>query len=205
MQIRLSPSPQLLKHLISRGLPRDILRMRPFEMLQYTTTITSQVDGLKAKKVMKQAQLEHFDAVMEKPFGRPYIYVIGSSPNDGKAKQVAATIMKTATQMQLQEKNLIKQTRGRQTPLWHMVTGAWADRLRDARVTDEPSMLILSNITSMSTNSKLEKVRDLLEMYSNIPRIVVVTGEDPVTFANKRLMIPVNHVLNLSTARKVVL
>jgi hypothetical protein len=34
---------------------------------------------------------------------------------------------------------------------------------------------------------------------------VVVTGIDPVTFANTKLMMPVSNVLQLATARKVTL
>jgi hypothetical protein len=85
-----------------------------------------------------------------------------------------------------------------------MINGSWHDRLRDG-ADDQPSMLIVSNITVNSTNVKLEKLRDLLEMYSHIPRIVVVTGIDPVTFANTKLMMPVSNVLQLATARKVTL
>jgi hypothetical protein len=85
-----------------------------------------------------------------------------------------------------------------------MLTGGWHDRLRDG-ADDQPSMLILSNVTVTSTNAKLEKLRDLLEMYAHIPRVVVVTGEDPLSFANTKLFLPVNHVLHLTTAKKVIL
>lgn len=194
---------QLQKHLVSRGLPRDILRSRPFDLAQHTITLVSSLEGMKTKKVLKTTQLEHFQNALVKPFVNPYLYIIGSSPNDGKAKQVAAFLMETATKGQLSGK-FPRSTRGRQSPLWHMINGSFNDRLRDGAV-DEPSMLILSNVTVNSTNVKLEKLRDLLEMYSHIPRVVVITGEDPVTFANTKLMLPVNHVLNLATARKVSL
>lgn len=195
----------LQKHLVSRGLPRDVLGLRPFDLSQHAISIVSEVEGLKTRKVSKVQQLEHFRAICEKPFGKPYVYIISSSPNDGKAKQAASYIMECATHHQLKN-HFPRSTRGRQSPLWHFVTGNWADRLRDSEgKADQPSMLILSNITKDSTTAKLEKVRDLLEIYSNIPRILVVTGEDPITFANTRLMVQAHHALLLATARRVQL
>ena len=203
MQHLIKLNGKVQKHLITRGLPRDILRSRPFQLEHFTSTLVSEVDGLKRKKVLKSAQLDHFAAIYDKPFGTPFLYIIGSQPNDGKAKQVAAALMEHATSGQLQGK-FTRSTRGRQTPLWHMLTGGWHDRLRDG-ADDQPSMLILSNVTVTSTNAKLEKLRDLLEMYAHIPRVVVVTGEDPLSFANTKLFLPVNHVLHLTTAKKVIL
>jgi hypothetical protein len=195
---------QLQKHLISRGLPRDILRLRPFDLSQHVVSIVSEVEGLKTRKIPKLQQIEHYQALCNKPFGKPYIYIIGSSPNDGKAKQVAAHLMECATHHQLKN-HFPRSTRGRQSPLWHFVTGNFPDRLRDSDGTsDQPSMLILSNITKDSTAVKLEKVRDLLEIYNHIPRVVVVTGEDPITFANTRLLIQVHYAMMLATAMKIL-
>jgi hypothetical protein len=201
MQIRLNAQHQ--KHLVSRGLPRDLLRARPFDLDGHVVTFHSQVEGLKAKKTLKLTQLDNFNATLEKPFGRPYIYVIASQPNDGKAKQVAAYLMEQATKGQLANR-FPRSTRGRQTPLWHTIYGNWADTLRDGR-DEQPSMLVLSNITVNSTNTKIEKLRDILEMYNHIPRVVVITGEDPLTFANTKLMMPVTYTMNIATARKVSL
>lgn len=195
---------QLNKHLVSRGMPRDVMRNRPFVLNDYTSTFTSEVDGMKPKRVTKLSQLEHWNNLLEKPFATPYLYIISSSPNDGKAKQAAAYFMEQASRKQLAGK-FPRSTRGRQTPLWHMITGSFQDRLRDGVSHDQPSMLIISNVTVNSSNVKLEKLRDLLEQFNHIPRVVVYTGEDPVTFANTKLFLPVNHVLNIATARKVSL
>lgn len=195
----------LQKHLVSRGMPRDVLRLRPFDLQNHVISIVSEVEGLKTRKLPKQQQLEQFQALCERPFSKPYVYIISSSPNDGKAKQVAAAIMDCATTHQLKN-HFPRSTRGRQSPLWHFVTGNFPDRLRDsAGAVDNPSMLILSNITRDSTPVKLEKVRDLLEIYNHIPRLVVVTGEDPVTFANTRLLVQAHHALMIATARKIQL
>ena len=194
---------KLLKQLIQRGLPRDVLRNHPFDVDAHTYTFASTVEGLKTKRISKKLQLEHFEHVLGKPFGRPYLYIISSTPNDAKAKQVAALLMERATAGQLGGK-YPRTTRGKTSPRWHMVNGSFRDTLRDSD-TDNPSMLVISNVTSQSTNVKLEKVRDLLEQFSSIPRILVISGEDPITFANTRLHMSVNHVLQVATAKKSVL
>ena len=199
--IRLGPT--ILKQLIQRGLPRDILRNHPFEVDGHTYTFASTVEGLKTIRIAKKLQLEHLDHVLSKPFGRPYLYIISSTPNDAKAKQTAAFIMERATIGQLGGK-YPRSTRGKTSPRWHMVNGSFRDSLRD-NDTDNPSMLVISNVTTTSTNVKIEKVRDLLEQFSSIPRILVISGEDPISFANSKLFLSVNHVLNLGTAKKTVL
>lgn len=193
----------ITKHMVSRGMPRDIMRMHPYNLSEYTVSIESVVDGMKTRKVSKKVQLENFEALLTKPFGRPYIMAVSSSPNDGKAKLLAAHFMEAAMKGQL-DGAYPKTTRGRELPLWHTLTGSFYDRLRDG-ARDTPSMIVLSNITSLSSNVKLEKARDLLEQFNYIPRIVVIAGEDPVTFANTKLLIPINYVLHLSVARKIML
>ena len=68
------------------------------------------------------------------------------------------------------------------------------------RTAEKPSLLVLSNVPSNSTNVKLEKLRDILESYSSVPRIVVTTGEDPITFFNQKLFLPLNYACYLTTS-----
>jgi len=49
---------------------------------------------------------------------------------------------------------------------------------------------VLSGCAENDTNMKTEKVRDLLSMYSHIPRVLVVGGTDPVAYSKTKL-----HVL----------
>lgn len=192
------------KQLIARGLPRDILRARPFDLPQYVSTFSSQVEGLRVRRVQKQVQLSKFEALSANPLSQPYVYIVSSSPNDGKAKQVAMYLMQRAL-MAVAAGNIPRSAIGRQAPLWHTITGSWNDVLRDRPQEHSPGMLVLSNVTNLSTNVKLEKLRDLLELYNSVPRIIVISGEDPLTFANTKLLLPVNGVLNLSTAKKMTI
>lgn len=191
-----------MRQLVSRGLPRDLYRTRPFESDQHLVSITSEIEGMKTRRVPKKMQQEALKRVMEKPIGVPYLMAISSSPNDGKAKMLAAFIMQQALKAHLSGK--YRSARGKALPLWHMVNGSFQDRLRD-NSEERPSMLVISNITEQSTNVKFEKVRDLLEMFSDIPRIIVCTPTDPLTLVNRRIYLPLNHAFMLATARKLVL
>jgi hypothetical protein len=65
---------------------------------------------------------------------------------------------------------------------------------------EQASLLVLSNLTPNSTAAKLEKTRDMLEFYADIPRIVVIAGEDPITFFSRRLFWRVNNLFFLSSS-----
>lgn len=191
--------------MLIRGMPRDILRMRPFTLAQHVLTVRSEVDGLRMKKIPKQRQLDYLDDACDRPFNSPFIMVIGSVPNDAKAKLTAAYVMERAVNAHLKNK-FPNKTRSKRLPLWHTLTGAFYDELRDQREKEEnPSLLILSNISVESSNVKLEKLRDILEQFNHIPRVVVITGCDPITFVNTRLRMAINYCVHLSTAHKVEL
>ena len=191
------------KNLASRGMPKDILRSRPFPVEQHLITIDSQVEGIKIRRVPKKTQLAHLEKFIEHPFQAPQIVSVASFPNDGKAKLMAAFLMQVAYKAHISGK--FRLTRNRHLPLWHTLHGGYYDALRDDRSEERPSLLILSNVTHMSTPVKLEKLRDLLEQYNDIPRIIVSTNEDPITLANTKLLVPVNTAFYLATARKVEL
>lgn len=187
--------------LTNRGLPKDMLRARPFPLEQHLITIESKVDGIKTRRVPKISQILHLEKFMQHPFVAPQIISISSFPNDGKAKMLAAYMMQTAYNSHIAGR--FRLTKNRQLPLWHTLYGGFYDELRDGKKDEKPSLLVLSNITHMSTQVKLEKLRDLLEKYNDIPRIIVSTNEDPITLANTKLLISVNTAFYLATARKV--
>lgn len=116
----------------------------------------------------------------------PMIYVVTGAPDDSKAKLFAAYLMHHHLKALGPESN----------PVWHALYGGFENKLlRDHEGPDSmmrPTMLVLTNLTSDSTAVKLEKARDLIERFDNIPRIVVAAGDDPISFALGRLFVPVN-------------
>jgi hypothetical protein len=63
--------------------------------------------------------------------------------------------------------------------------------------------LIISNINETSTPHKLEKVRDILEKYSECPRIVVMSGSDPLTFFGTKLFYQINAGILLGPPNRI--
>jgi hypothetical protein len=188
-------------YLAARGMPKDIIRTRPFESEQHLITIDSKVEGIKNRRVPKKLQLQILEKLVAKPFSHPGIIVISSFPNDNKAKALAAFLMEKATGAHLYDK--IKLTRNKTLPLWHTLTGGYYDKMRDSQHNEKPSMLILGNLAQNSTQQKLEKARDLLELHTDIPRILVTTSEDPLTFVNTKLFVSVSSAFYLATARTI--
>jgi len=55
---------------------------------------------------------------------------------------------------------------------------------------EEPTLLILSGLTATSTSVKVEKCRDALIKWSHLPRIVVASGDDPISLGYRLNLIP---------------
>lgn len=198
MNIELSRRSKVRELLVAQGMPGDVFRTPAFSLEEHLTTIYSEVDGVKPRRIKKDKQLASVEAVLARPLRDPYLMVIGCSPNDMRGRLLAAFLMQEAC------RHLVQVKEGRHKfPLWHFVHGAFADSLRDGKTS--ATMLILSTVTKDSSNVKVEKVHDLLNKYSHLPRIVVVAGVDPLTWANTRLFMPVNHCVYLTSRRQVEL
>jgi hypothetical protein len=93
--------------------------------------------------------------------------------------------------------------RNRTYPRWHTINGSFQDSLRDGDLIKSPSFLVISNVTVASTNTKLEKLRDLLRQYAQIPRVITLAGQDPITFANTKLFMGINYCMYLCKSSAV--
>lgn len=143
-------------------------------------------------------QIDGASKLLSNPLHGAPIICIGSMPSDTRAKFFALSIMNAAV-----EQMLAGSHKGRTMPIWHKVMGGYYDSIRDDKERPHYSMLILSNVGRDSTPQKIEKVRDLLEMYDSIPRIVVVNGCDPVTFFAEKIRLSLRYafMLNAKDAR----
>jgi len=148
------------------------------------------IPNIVTKSVSVKRQIAMLHSLFESPLRGSPIISIGSFPTDLRAKMLAVNIMDHA--ISFQDKARSVRIAKKDYPLWHKVYGGFKDTIRDDGMTDNPSMLILSNVDVHSTNAKIEKVRDILEMYPNIPRVVIVSGCDPLEFFATRLHLPVD-------------
>jgi hypothetical protein len=126
--------------------------------------------------ISEQVQIKSLEKFEENP-KLPFNYFVTGALDDRRAKYFAAYLVS----LHLKTVN--------SSVHWENIVGGFDNPLLKA----DPSltMLVLSNIPDFSSNSKLEKVRDLIEHYPNIPKIIVGAGEDPISLSF-RLKIPAN-------------
>ena len=163
------------------GMPGSLYAERPFELSEYVRNYASSYEKLAPISIKQKAQLSGVERVLKDPYHAAYTMCISSDPSDSRAKLLGAAILAKAIQ-----------DGGK--PLWHPVIGGYKDEVRDnRRQYKKMDLLILSNVPgSSSTDVKFEKVRDLLELYHGIPRIVLTSGIDPLAFFNY-MGSPVNY------------
>lgn len=149
------------------------------------------IPGVIVKGVSVKRQVRNLATLFEHPLRGNPIIGIGSYPTDLRAKMLALNIMNKA--IDYQDRSSSRRMSRRDYPLWHKVFGGFRDDLLDAKEMESPSMLIISNVCNTSTAMKIEKVRDILEKYTRIPRVVVVSGCDPMHFFAMKLHIPMDY------------
>lgn len=177
-KLRIKIDDKFLGLLKSRGLNWSVMLQSPYNFSP--TAFTSEIEGLKPKSFSQLKQLRLFNQFLAEPL-RPLTYCIASAPNDGKAKLLAAWMMQY----------VISHTSSHEVlPLWHDLTGGFENKL--AREYQPCSLLVLNNVGIDSTGPKMEKLRDLLEIYARVPRVVVVNGCDPFLFFTRHLRLPVH-------------
>lgn len=187
--------------LVSRGVPRQELIPRKCNIDLDTAFVkmTPVIPRTSQRVISSVKQERVFETIIEHPLRNSYTMGIGSFPSDLRAKYVAQLIMNAAV-----DAHKLHRRNGRNLPLWHRVYGGLTDSLRDKPINDIPSMLIIANVDcTNSSNYKLEKVRDLLEKFSDIPRIVVSGGEPPCDLFANRLHYPCQYTLYIGPSNMV--
>lgn len=179
----------------SRGVPRHLLK----------GSVILEENGLSPcihtafKPIQAKVQMSQLRRSVENPTHGSYLLVIGSLYEEGTAEAVAVGIMQYAMQ------RAVTSPSESPRPFLHPVYGGWKDRLRDDEAyrsgIGRIGMLVLTNLADNSTPAKLEAARDLLHMYSSIPRVLVVAGTDPWAFSIDVLRRKPSRVLNIGSMR----
>lgn len=136
---------------------------------------------LKNRIIEASAQCDSLESWLQNS-AESLIYIVAGNPDDMRAKYFAAYLAASHR----------RQLGSRENIVWETVTGGFENLLLKRDI--EPSMLILSGLAENSTGAKIEKARDLVERWPNIPRVVVCAGEDPISFAACRLHLPAHSV-----------
>lgn len=188
--------------LISRGVSgQDIVPSKlQFDLFEFLVRMEIAVPGTSSKTISVGKQVRNFSYLLEHPLRGSYTLGISSYPSDLRAKFCAQHLMSAAISYYLANR---KKFGARSMPLWHNVYGSYKDSLRDHPRSESPVMLIIGNLHDEASSTKIEKTRDLLEMYSDIPRIVVSGGQPTCDLFAYRLAYPMKSGLYIGPANLV--
>ncbi|QZE60076.1 hypothetical protein pEaSNUABM35_00159 [Erwinia phage pEa_SNUABM_35] len=188
--------PAVAKQMQTLGVDPQLLfgKQEQFDVAEAAQDYKSISPYFKGKVVGKAKQLTHLARMIQDPFkADPRITVISSFPNDYRAKMAALSIFNAAVEDS--ETTALK-------PRWVTLYGDRFDyeQLKSKR----PSLLVLTNVTLDSTSYKIERLRDILEMFPKIPRIVVTGGSpDPLELFTKRIHLQAQTGISIGPAHVV--
>jgi hypothetical protein len=113
---------------------------------------------------------------------RPMTYIVSGSTHDEKAKLFAAHLVDIHWQRLGINADVV----------WEPVFNGYENKLIQREST--PSLIVLTNLSTKSNYLKYDKARDVCERFGSVPKIIVVAGEDPISFAATRLHVPAHAV-----------
>jgi len=166
------------KGTVASVVPGSVWRQTPFRWEPKPFATVS--DELNEKFIEPSVQDASLVRFIKKPH-QPMVYGVAGNPDDSKAKLFAAYLVNVHC----------KRLQGDANPWWINLVGGFDNQWLDPQ-RPRPSMIVLTNLTPQSTSQKLEKARDILETYPDVPRIVVVAGADPLSFLATRLHVAVH-------------
>lgn len=85
-------------------------------------------------------------------------------------------------------------------PYWHTLTGGKTDTLRDDMAAGSMlgapiNFLVLTNVSAGASFAKTEKVRDLVAQYNHLPRLLVLSASDPMSYFDTQLYMTPSKIL----------
>ncbi len=176
----------LHKGAICNVVPAHVWRTKHFKW--NPITFSTESEQLNARFVEPNTQDKSLVMFLTDP-KTPMVYGVSGNPDDSKAKYFAAYLVAAHMKALGPEANV----------LWAPMYGGFDNPyMRDDRA--NPTMLVLTGLTPNSTGIKLEKARDLLEYFPDIPRVVVIAGMDPLSFLTTRLHVATHGLAYFSEA-----
>jgi hypothetical protein len=189
--------------LLACGLDRLVLanKRHNYNLEENVASFKPSVSGVKTRNIGEPKQLDYYNRIMLNPLKGNGTYVLNSFPTDLRAKQLAAVIMNKSITDHNDISNKFR--KGRNLPMWIKLVGyGGPDLIKQIREVN-PCALFISNINDESTPHKIEKLRDILEVFDNIPKYIITAGQDPLTFFARKLFYPVSGAIRVGSANKV--
>lgn len=193
----------LEKLLLTRGMDRLVLanKRATFLVDEVVTHFKPTVKDVVTRRHGTQKQIDVTHKLFKNPLKKNGVFVVNSFPTDTRAKMYAASLMAQAS---IAWSDLTaQQRRGRSLPLWVRILGSGDfDQIKTIKDSN-PCMLVISNINDESSQHKAERLRDILDVFDNIPRIVVTAGEDPISFMMRRVFYPIDGAVRLGSDNRI--
>lgn len=181
---------------------REVVKLRAnyipvpqFDSLEIAAQPMSTIkrEGKGSKTVPASQQLESLKKFLGL-FKGSYTYCISSPVHDGYAKFIGAVWFLRWLEAQ--------QLSNRSRPIWHSINGGYYDLLRDKK--PACSGLIVTGVVAGSSQVKIEKLRDILELYPAIPKVILTSDKSPIeTFDPLKILLTSGIWLSMQAKRKV--
>lgn len=191
------------KLLLACGLDRLVLANKrlTYDLADNVASFKPAVSGVKTRNIGEPKQMEYYARIMSNPLKGSGTYVLNSFPTDLRAKQLATVIMNKTIDHHNDINNKFR--KGRNLPMWIKLVGyGGPDLIKQIREVN-PCALFISNLNDESTSHKIEKLRDILEVFDSIPKYIITAGQDPLTFFARKLFYPVTAAIRVGSANKV--
>lgn len=197
--LHFSFQPNLVKLMKGRGLDGAVLQgasRLKFDLESSIDPFKPRIhEDLKTKSVPIARQMKKATQLLEHPFYGNPIVAVHSYPTDLRAKVFAANVMESAFEDYVDRQENRKRAL---MPYWARLYGDTNYGHISAIKEKKPGLLIISNVTDNSSFQRLEKLRDILEYFDKIPRIVVLGGmTDPVSFFGTKLYVPIDGAIRI--------
>ena len=174
MLITVSKSPAL-----QSIIPGRVWAVRPFEF--DGSSFTPSTDMLNPKIYGRKIQEQSLGLFIKKP-NRPQTYICSSQPDDSHASLLAAFLVE-------QHLNKVKTS----NVIWEQLNCFHQSQL-SLDQSAKPTMIVISTCYADMSFSRIERVRDIIHAFYDIPKIIVASGIDPISLAAYKLHIPVHAI-----------
>lgn len=171
-----------------------------FELAETFKSFKPKMRMSKARLVPAERQLEDFTSMLNEGITGNPIVVLSSIPTDARAKILALNLMSRTLDLRAEAVGS-RPNHTKKAPRWYTLYNQFLNF--DALKRDNPCCVFISNIP-VSTGQKLERLRDMLEFFADIPRVLVTAGPDPVGYVADNLYLPVNHAFLVGSHQSYV-
>lgn len=167
--------------LLNLGVPISAFSNTQFSLNECVCKVSANVRMVNARKLSVDRQLCKFNSVYGSILDTNYIAVLSSFPSDTVSRHVALSMLSASyVQFLKHKRERDKRFKFLGPPTWHRIYNTYKSPMIDTK--RNCCFLVISGVSSDSTQLKKDKLRDILEAYDHVPRVVVTSSIDPVSF-----------------------